>query len=68
MQRMHGGYFWICCEIGSRVSEAARIMAEWSCIDEREWMERRQMERRQDKRPKRIGGEGGKDERKFLET
>ncbi len=50
------------------MSEAARIMAEWSCIDEREWMERQQMERRQDKRPKRIGGEGGKDERKFLET
>jgi hypothetical protein len=41
LQRMHGGCFWMYYEIGSRASEAARIMAEWSCIDEREWMERR---------------------------
>jgi hypothetical protein len=35
-------------------------MGEWSCIDEQEWMERRRMERKQDRRPKRTGGEGGK--------
>jgi hypothetical protein len=36
---MHGDCVWIYCEIESRASEAARIMMEWSCIDEREWME-----------------------------
>ncbi len=41
MQRMHGRCVWICCEIGLCASEAARIMTGWSCIDEREWMERR---------------------------
>jgi len=34
MQRMHGGCFWIRCEIESRASEVARIMMEWSYINE----------------------------------
>jgi hypothetical protein len=29
-------------------------MMKWSCIDEREWMERRRRERRKDRRPKRT--------------
>jgi hypothetical protein len=28
-------------------------MAEWSCIDERGWMERRRRERKKDRRPRR---------------
>jgi hypothetical protein len=40
-------------------------MAEWSCIDEREWMERWRMERRQDRRPKRTSEEEGRSEEIF---
>jgi len=57
LQRMHGDYFWRYCEIGSRTSEVARIMAEWSCIDEQEQMERQRMGRRQNRRPRRTDGE-----------
>ncbi len=68
MQRMHGGYVLICCEIGSRASEAAQIMTEWRCIDEREWMERRTKGKEQGSKAKRrTGGRGGGSE-KFLET
>ncbi len=67
LQRMHGGCFWMYYEIGSRASEAARIMAEWSCIDEREWMERRRKERRKDRRPRRTAKEK-EDQRELLEV
>ncbi len=63
MQRMHGGYIWICCEIGSRASETARIMTEWSCIDEREWMEHRTKGKEQGAKAK-----GGQEEEAAKQT
>ncbi len=57
MQRMHGGCVWICCEIRSRASEVARIMMEWNCIDEWEWMEHRTEGKEQGAKEK-----GGKEE------
>jgi hypothetical protein len=60
---MHGDYFWRCGEIGSHASEAARIITEWSCIDEGEWMERRRRVRRKDRRQKRTRGGGKRLER-----
>jgi hypothetical protein len=64
---MHGGYFWICCEIGSRASEATRVMMEWSCIDERDWMECRTEGKEQGSKAKR-GREEEANIKKFLET
>jgi hypothetical protein len=45
---MHGGCFWRYCEIRSCANEAARIIMEWSYIDEEEWMERQRRVRRED--------------------
>ncbi len=63
MQRMHGGCVWICCEIGSHASEVARIMTEWNCIDEREWMERRTEGKEQGTKAK-----GGREEEAVEQT